>query len=48
MPLWFEIALLVLLACIAVCLIDICFALESLSRNLANLGSRMEAAIRKP
>ena len=45
MPLWFEITVLVLLACIAVCLIDMCFAVESLTRNLANLGTRLESEI---
>jgi hypothetical protein len=45
MSLWFEIAVLVLLACIAVCLIDMCFALESLTRNVANLGTRLEAEV---
>ena len=43
MPLWFEIVALVFLGSIAVCLIDVCFALESLTRNVANLGSRLEA-----
>lgn len=42
MPLWFEIVLLVLLACIAVSLIDICFALESVNKNFANFGTRLE------
>jgi hypothetical protein len=42
MPLWFEIAVLLILGVIAVCLIDLCFALESLTRNLANLGTRLE------
>jgi hypothetical protein len=45
MPLWFEIAVLVFLACIAVALIDICFALESLTRNLANFGTRLESVV---
>jgi len=45
MSLWFEIAVMLLLGVIAVCLIDMCFALESLTRNLANLGTRLESAV---
>jgi hypothetical protein len=45
MPLWFEIMVLVLLGCIAASLIDICFALESVTRNMANLGTRLETVI---
>jgi hypothetical protein len=45
MPLWFEVSVVVFLACIAVCLIDMCFALESLTRNLANLGTRLESVV---
>ncbi len=37
MPLWFGIAVVVLLACIAVCVIDLCFCFENISRNLAVL-----------
>jgi hypothetical protein len=44
-PLWFEIALLVLLACIAVSLIDMCFALDSVTKNMANFGVRLEEVI---
>jgi hypothetical protein len=47
MPLWFEIAVLVLLAGIAGCLIDLCFGLESLTRNLANLGTRLEKSLER-
>ncbi len=55
MPLWFEIAVTVLLAIIAVSLIDLCFALESVTRNMSNFSirfeeevlPRLEAAIRK-
>jgi hypothetical protein len=43
MPLWFEVVVLVLLACIAVCLIDVCFQLESINKNFANFGTRLEA-----
>jgi hypothetical protein len=46
MPLWFQIVVLVLLACIAVSAIDLCFALDSLNRNFANFATRIEAAIR--
>jgi len=35
MPLWFEIAVAILLACIAVSAIDLCFCCENISRNLA-------------
>jgi hypothetical protein len=42
MSLWFEIAALVVLVCIAVAGIDICFQLESINRNFANLGTRLE------
>jgi hypothetical protein len=45
MPLWFEVAVLILLACIAVCGIDVCFALESVNKNIANLGIRLETVI---
>jgi hypothetical protein len=45
MSLWFEIAVLVVLGVIAVCLIDMCFGLESLTRNLANLGTRLETEV---
>ena len=45
MPLWFEIAVLVFLACIAVSAIDICFALESVNRNIANFGTRLETEV---
>ncbi len=45
MPLWFEIAVLVLLGCIAVALIDLCFALESVTRNMANFGTRFETEV---
>jgi hypothetical protein len=31
MPFWFEIAVLVVLACVAVALVDICFQLESMA-----------------
>jgi len=37
MPLWFEIAVLIFLACIAVSVIDMCFALESVIRRLCAL-----------
>jgi hypothetical protein len=47
MPLWFEIAILVFLGCIAVCLIDMCFALESITKNIANMGTRLEAVTSK-
>jgi hypothetical protein len=47
MPLWFEIAVLTFLACIAVCLIDMCFALESITKNIANMGTRPETVINK-
>lgn len=42
MPLWFEIAVVVLLACIAVSVIDLCFQLESINPNFANFGTRLE------
>ena len=45
MPLWFEIAVTVLLAIIAVSLIDMCFALASLDRNICNFGTRLETVI---
>ncbi len=45
MPLWFEIAALVLLICIAVSAIDICFLLASLNRNICVMGSRLETAM---
>ena len=45
MPLWFEIAVLVLLASIAVALIDICFRLESVNRDFVNFAIRLETAI---
>jgi|HubBroStandDraft_1064217.scaffolds.fasta_scaffold404227_2 hypothetical protein len=37
MPLWFEIAVLVFLGCIAVSLIDLCFCFENMSKNLSAL-----------
>jgi hypothetical protein len=45
MSLWFEIVVLVLLACIAVSLIDMCFTLESVTKNFANFGTRLETVI---
>ena len=45
MSLWFEIAVLVVLGVIAVCLIDIGLAMESLTRNFANFGTRLASAI---
>jgi hypothetical protein len=45
MPLWFEISVLVFLACIAVSAIDICFALQSVNRNIANFGTRLETTV---
>jgi len=45
MSLWFEITVLVLLACIAVALIDICFQFESMNRNFCNFGTRLEGVI---
>jgi hypothetical protein len=45
MPLWFEIAILVLLACIAVSLVDLCFQFESINKNFANFGTRLEGEI---
>jgi hypothetical protein len=47
MPLWFEIAVLLFLGCIAVCLIDMCFTLESITKNIANMGTRLEIVIEK-
>jgi hypothetical protein len=45
MPLWFEIAALVLLGCIAVSLIDLCFALQNVTRNISNFGIRFETEV---
>lgn len=45
MPLWFEIVVTVLLAIIAVSLIDLCFALESVTRNMSNFGIRFEEEV---
>ncbi len=45
MPLWFEIVALVLLGCIAVSLIDLCFQFESINRNICNFGSRLEGEV---
>jgi hypothetical protein len=45
MPLWFEIAVLMILAVIALGVIDMCFALESVTRNFANFGTRLETVI---
>jgi len=47
MPLWFELAVLIFLACIAVSAIDICFALESVNRNIATGAERVREAIEK-
>jgi len=45
MPLWFEIVVLILLGCIAVTLIDLCFHFESINRNICNFGSRFEGEV---
>ena len=45
MPLWFEIAVLVFLGLIAVALIDLCFAMESVTRNMSNFGIRFEEEV---
>jgi hypothetical protein len=45
MSLWFEIAVLVLLAAIAGCLLDMCFHLEWITKNIANLGTRLETVL---
>lgn len=45
MPLWFEIAIVVLLAIIAVSSIDMCFALQSVTRNMMNFGVRFEEEV---
>lgn len=45
MPLWFEIVVLVLLASIAVSLIDLCFALQNVTRNMSNFGIRFETEV---
>jgi hypothetical protein len=45
MPLWFEITVLVFLGLIAVAIIDLCFALESVTRNMANFGTRFEMEV---
>lgn len=45
MPLWFELAVLVLLACIAVSAIDICFALESVNKNIGVGAERLREVI---
>jgi hypothetical protein len=45
MPLWFEIAVLVILGVIAACLIDMCFHLEWITKNLANFGTRLETVV---
>jgi hypothetical protein len=45
MPLWFEIAVTVILAIIAVSLIDLCFQFESINRNICNFGSRLEGEV---
>jgi hypothetical protein len=42
MSLWFEIVVLLLLGCIAVALIDMCFQFESINRNFINFGIRLE------
>jgi len=45
MPLWFEISVLVLLAVVAVSLVDICFQLESVNKNFCNFGTRLEKEV---
>jgi len=45
MPLWFEIAIIVLLAVIAVSLVDLCFALQIATKNMANFGIRFEEEV---
>ncbi len=45
MSLWFEIAVLVLLSVIAACLIDMCFHLEWITKNIANFGTRFESVV---
>ncbi len=45
MSLWFEIAVLVLLTAIAGCLLDMCFHLEWITKNIANFGTRFETVI---
>jgi hypothetical protein len=45
MSLWFEIAVLVLLACIAMALVDLCFQFESINKNIANFGTRFESVV---
>jgi hypothetical protein len=47
MSLWFEIAVLVLLAVVAASLVDICFQLESVNKNFATFGAHLEAMRRK-
>jgi hypothetical protein len=45
MPLWFEIAVIVLLVAIAGSLIDMCLHLEWITKNIANFGTRFETVI---
>jgi hypothetical protein len=45
MPLWFEIAVLIFLGLIALALIDLCFAMENVTRNMSNFGIRFEEEI---
>ena len=47
MPLWFEIAVLAFLPCIAVSAIDVCFALESINRSIAAGAERVREVIEK-
>jgi hypothetical protein len=47
MPLWFEIAVLVLLAGIALSLFDICLHLESINKNFCNFGTRIETVMER-
>ena len=46
MPLWFEIAVLTLLTCLTVGVIDLCFCFEAINKNLAKAAEDVVAAIR--
>lgn len=45
MSLWFEIAVVILLGVIAASLVDLCFHLEWITKNIANFGTRLESVV---